>query len=999
MDSKTPENNSQQSETNGSKSKKVKTPKAKTKKTKSEQTELQESISKEVDNSNDNFFEGVGTLEDLQNSPYALVPEQDEQTVVVSTIITDTQADNQEPTPVTSKDLFTAVTLLDNLPANFDISEEELEEDEEIDADSEATKKAPAVKTGAEILKESENTGQCQEAKNSNEQQQESDPIEEINTDKLPTDNYTPLGDTGKKFKYIDYPHLDPKYVDLTNNSTNQSWTPDTLYQYYKDHDVSTQNEQWRKDEEENYKNFVSKYQHTDPNQPNYIDLNDQFFVDNPLDILVNPFAIEDRLDRAFVEIAERNKKNASYREYVNGGREKLIDKIVGETIEKEKKYDRHQYVSDQYRNKDRMTDKDAKLEYRERFDGIDELTVDTSSLEREEGDEKLSTPLDWWDAGLTLFQERFKGKLQLYYTGEGKFGGIEFVFKACFRPLPGLPVPAEKYIYRSIKNVDRTLMKVIGLMPKDIKGFWLGCFSGDANKSAIAKFANIADMPRVKPTSIDGNLACKMIPPKDWFDERIQGIDPKSLLGIFPSAEADTLLLHIGRTALGLAKEKIKFDEPNTSNIVELPKLKYDYRIATILHGSPGTGKSTLIENLLRSFYYAGYSTAFMGTTFNQFGWDVISQDLVVCDELNALTSIKLLSSDKVKSAISGNSQVAEKKGIDGKEVQARASFIYSTNEIVFPKDFDRGIFDRMHFLQTYSKQSLMTKESKGENCFISTTWNKYALEHDTTLTVLGLWLIRCGLDEFLKELEVTKTIDESGQVIWNDNSIERMTKHLPNYAIRMENNRRNYVFQVPVKETEYLPVMGRKAVILAKLCNQNIKIQEEFDQSFSAFTLMMIAETHRNLNNFIKKELSFCQDKGFEASKELKLAEAIINWICDGRKIISSMVWHQFVINWTKKVSNSGRVVLGENKNTELEPLWQDSIANITTIPGRVLDNNRVNYEHYFNQSKVDQLCFVKELEDLASQYGVDFVNPDKDSMRFFSNIMVNPIQIEYV
>lgn len=897
------------------------------------------------------------------------------------------------------KNLFTAIPDPLSTPSisydeieDIDDCEEDYEEDEEVEKSEPNKNAVPDIK----------NTAIAHEFKNDRQQSENTETSPPLHNDttlkqqKPDFTDYVAKGDDGKKYKYVDFPTLNAWYVDYANKN-EAKWAPDTFYSWCRSYDVG-ENEEQRQLAEEKEKNFKSKYQHDNPEAPNYIDLSDKFFTESPLSDLVNVFARETRLDRAFHEINIRKRKERELDKELNGnGRKERILDEAQKIVERDKANRRKQYIKDRYGSKDRMTDKEAGMILNDRYHGEDEINVE---LDNEDPlkEEKNTTPIDWWDTGITTFKLRYKKSLEILYTGEGKFGGIEFMFKHQFAPMPGLNVPKGKAIFRSLKNVDRGIMGIIAAMPKDSRGFWQGCFSGDGYKSAISKFAYISDVEKIKSISIDGNDACKMIPPTEWFDKKIQSISPRELLGIFPAAEADTLLLHIGRTALGISKQRLKFDEPAISKILELPNLQYDYRTACVLHGSPGTGKSTLVENLMRSFYFAGYSTGTMSQTFNQFGWEVVANDFVVCDDLNETSSIKLLQSDRVKSAISGNIVSVERKGVDGREMQARASFIFSTNTVVFPKNNDPGVLNRMHFLQTYSADSLQVREKSGQRCFISTTWNHYAQSMNTSLTVLGLWLIRCGLNAFLEELEVYKITEEDGSVKWFDDAESRTQKYLPGYAQRMEDNRKNYVFQVPVQETDYLPEMARKALVFAKFITPDLEIQEEFDESFNAFSLMLIAETFRELDKFIKRERLACKATETEISKDILFAEKIVEWLIGGRKVIGNIIWYQFVANWYKKVSSNGSVRLGENK-LEFEQLWDASIQLITTIDGRTLDKVRENYKDAFKRLKTDQEVFKFQLDEIAQEFNIDRKVKDRDAMRVFIGLRVNPVTFESV
>lgn len=209
--------------------------------------------------------------------------------------------------------------------------------------------------------------------------------------------------------------------------------------------------------------------------------------------------------------------------------------------------------------------------------------------------------------------------------------------------------------------------------------------------------------------TTLDGGqLAHKVVPKLDWFDERIQSINPEDLLRHFSGeAERKLFMLWLGRVVSG----------NRNSNIVEFfgKGLDTGCRLLAILVGEAGNGKSFTLGILGEVLKSLGFGTASVPEMSARFGWDKTSSaDFSSCSDLSA-GSFKQLVCDsigttKILQIVTGDTIDADVKNVSSVEVQPKAALGFATNEVPVEAQIapNEGMVSRVCLLSTVTKIEL---------------------------------------------------------------------------------------------------------------------------------------------------------------------------------------------------------------------------------------------------------------------------------------------------
>jgi hypothetical protein len=284
-----------------------------------------------------------------------------------------------------------------------------------------------------------------------------------------------------------------------------------------------------------------------------------------------------------------------------------------------------------------------------------------------------------------------------------------------------------------------------------------------------------IEPQPRVLTTNQDANECAPraFVPAKDWFSPRLQKVTLDDLFTIFPPAERKLFSLIVGRAMTGR----------NNSLTASGNLVKHTARMAAVVCGPAGLGKSTLFEALWSAAVWGGYQKKTVKNFDARFNMGRVAvADIIYKDDTSQKEIRKLFESATVKTIITSNDVLAvEDKGQDAYEVIPIGTLFMNANEFN-PRDtfsMDPGMADRIKILSTISKSE--ADNLKGRNRPEHLELGELALESpdalpwhhldwlceklDVSKLALMLWALRLCIDEFISTIETT--IDDKGQPI----------------------------------------------------------------------------------------------------------------------------------------------------------------------------------------------------------------------------------------
>lgn len=252
-------------------------------------------------------------------------------------------------------------------------------------------------------------------------------------------------------------------------------------------------------------------------------------------------------------------------------------------------------------------------------------------------------------------------------------------------------------------------------------------------------------------------------IPARSWFDPKLKKVTFQDVFTIFPDAEREILKLLIGRACVG-PTEQIPHGWTD--------KIEHGARMAGIVVGDPGIGKSTLFErSLLQALTFVGYTRGNFQDIGGRFGLaDVALSDLAYKDDTTKETLKRLMSSEQAKTLISSGELNTEEKNQKDQNVRARTTLLLCANDWVPTDvyDLDQGITDRFKILQALSEPEL-ERLQKGKAVKGVTKMSELSLSSGHTLNpgshlnhltkklgvsreALLLWCCRIATDEFYR-------------------------------------------------------------------------------------------------------------------------------------------------------------------------------------------------------------------------------------------------------
>ena len=264
-------------------------------------------------------------------------------------------------------------------------------------------------------------------------------------------------------------------------------------------------------------------------------------------------------------------------------------------------------------------------------------------------------------------------------------------------------------------------------------------------NKSNVSQAAAAfkADPGRLVTLTGKSGL-CKVVPPVEWFDPEVRKIDARSLLTLWPDAEAEMLMLILGRIMIGPK------DEATAEGYVKHTMRSYGINVGH----EPGLGKSTFLGWLIETLEYLGYSTEPINLRLGVFGWGSVAQaDLAYVDDLSDEGQRSLMQLGLIKSIVSGHTIKAEEKGLPAESVSSRCVILGCSNGSD-PSNFigmDAGSINRCNQLYTRTNSELEDAYGSGDYR-IKQYWEQKSDELAVEPRVLMAWLLRSCVDHFLK-------------------------------------------------------------------------------------------------------------------------------------------------------------------------------------------------------------------------------------------------------
>lgn len=272
-------------------------------------------------------------------------------------------------------------------------------------------------------------------------------------------------------------------------------------------------------------------------------------------------------------------------------------------------------------------------------------------------------------------------------------------------------------------------------------------------------------------------------LPPREWFAPSLHQVTLDDILTIFPPAERRLFALILGRALVG-----------RNNSITPSGKLiKHTSRMAAILCGPAGLGKSTLFESLWAAASWAGYykkTVKDIGARFNIGA--VATADIIYKDDTSQKELRKVFESSTAKTIITSNDVLSvEDKGQDAYEILPVGTLFMNANTFN-PRDtfsMDPGMADRIKLLATinggefqklatpnkpeYLELGPLALESPNANAEHHLDWLCEKL--NVSKIALMLWCLRLCADNFLEVIEIRE--DEEGNPI---NMLAKVVKEL---------------------------------------------------------------------------------------------------------------------------------------------------------------------------------------------------------------------------
>lgn len=300
--------------------------------------------------------------------------------------------------------------------------------------------------------------------------------------------------------------------------------------------------------------------------------------------------------------------------------------------------------------------------------------------------------------------------------------------------------------------------------------------------------------------TTLTGQSGCyRFVPPLEWFSDELKALDCRKMLTLFPDAEADSLMLILGRIVAG-AKGTQTYEGV----------LQHTARSFAIVVGEePGLGKSTFKNHLESTLEVLGYVQATINPRLGNFGWGAVAtSDLASIDDMTDEFIKKFLHESRVMSIVSNDKVTVEEKGQPAYEVSSKAVILGLTNVTNYNNyiGMSPGFVSRLNQLYTYSRYELKQRWSDLRDPRIREYWDDLARTLNVPVSVLVMRLLRHCLDLFLS---VTGHTIVDGHLSYDP--------FKDTLEARLKANREQYVIDVSLTHVEELPKVAGEMVAAA--------------------------------------------------------------------------------------------------------------------------------------------------------------------------------------
>lgn len=310
--------------------------------------------------------------------------------------------------------------------------------------------------------------------------------------------------------------------------------------------------------------------------------------------------------------------------------------------------------------------------------------------------------------------------------------------------------------------NHQLLLENLINNMEKEVRKFWLPLVEPDPTRRKPiymqALRMLVADTANRQINSLDPfdlgismkeHSGCRAwIPRRESFSPSLYDVTFRDVFTLLPEAEAELLQLLIGRTVIGR----------DNSKLMEGEVIRHTARMAGIIVGSAGLGKSTLFNLLVASLRRVGYIVETFGNIASRFNLAPIAlSHLCYKDDMSMPSFRQTLASENTKIMVTGGWLRTEDKGVNALNTQCNTVILANINDydprVMY--DIDSGIGDRIKPLDCY-RESQLPKLPRSPMIQGTPTLKPYqhlpwlADKLGVDLTALMLWAARLSADKF---------------------------------------------------------------------------------------------------------------------------------------------------------------------------------------------------------------------------------------------------------
>ena len=372
----------------------------------------------------------------------------------------------------------------------------------------------------------------------------------------------------------------------------------------------------------------------------------------------------------------------------------------------------------------------------------------------------------------------------------DGKFTGFSVYFRADKLPVEGLDTPDNFTYWAKLKHSDEsnynaftrrvtTILEAMGREDPKNKtyitklGALFNSLIGRINdtKSELFSQAQARIDKEITFRSITGMSECeKVIPMAGWFSPKLQTLDARKLLSIFPDAEAEILMLIIGRALVGASGTKTR------EGLIQHTARAY----GIMVDQQGGLGKSTLMDYVRSVMTKLGFSVVAMNINMSKYGWATIAKsDLALIDDLENNKLKDIITSAQIKSLVTNGSIRVEEKCIAACEIRGVTTVLGATNT-TDPRHFfemDGGGMSRLNQLQAKSISELSEEYGDYKNAAIKEYWEELGKEYSCSNETFTAYLLARSVEKFLDNIGAT-IVD--GNIVYGESLLQSRMEEL---------------------------------------------------------------------------------------------------------------------------------------------------------------------------------------------------------------------------